>query len=422
MYQQFQQQLAKHCPNQTAFFIGLSGGVDSAVLLHLFAQARQALNLKLRAIHIHHGLSPNADSWATFCEQLCEQWAIPLTVCKVQVQGKQGLEANARTARYQAIQQHIQRNEMLATAHHLDDQVETFFLVLKRGSGIQGLGAMQAVSFLQNIAIFRPLLSFNKTDILAYAEQHQLEWIEDESNFNTDFDRNFLRQTALPLLNQRWQQFNQMVARSSQHCAEQQQLIEELLHPELASRLQNGGLDITGFEHFSLLKQQQLVRLWLTQAHLAMPSVAQLEQIIQHLILARADKNPQVKLEQHLIRRYQQQIFITPIQAETDDFDLELPPQSEEIQLPTSIGIVQRNGTEIIYKISGKSHRLLLPEALQQTPLRLTNRYPSKVQCYGKTYREEMKKIWQENRIPVWLRGRVPIIFYKQVLITILKI
>lgn len=421
MHQQFQQQLAKYCPNQTAFFIGLSGGVDSVVLLHLFAQARQAFSLKLRAIHIHHGLSPNADSWVTFCEQLCEQWAIPLTVCKVQVQGKQGLEANARTARYQAIQQHIQPNEMLATAHHLDDQAETFFLALKRGSGIQGLGAMQAVSVWQNVAIFRPLLSFNKTDILAYAEQHQLEWIEDESNFNTDFDRNFLRQTALPLLNQRWQQFNQMVARSSQHCAEQQQLIEELLHPELASRLQNGGLDITGFEHFSLLKQQQLVRLWLAQAHLAMPSVAQLEQIIQHLILAKADKNPQVKLEQHLIRRYQQQIFITPIQAEIDDFELELPPQSEEIQLPASLGIVQRNGTEIIYKISGKSHRLLLPEALQQAPLRLTNHYPSKVQFYGKTHREEMKKIWQENRIPVWLRGRVPLIFYGEILVEMIK-
>ncbi len=422
MHQQFRQQLAKHCPNQTAFFIGLSGGVDSVVLLHLFAQARQALSLKLRAIHIHHGLSPNADSWATFCEQLCEQWAIPLTVCKVQVQGKQGLEANARTARYQAIQQHIQPNEMLATAHHLDDQAETFFLALKRGSGIQGLGAMQAVSFWQNVAIFRPLLSFSKTDILAYAKQHQLKWIEDESNFNTDFDRNFLRQTALPLLNQRWQQFNQMVARSSQHCAEQQQLIEELLKPELASRLQNGGLDITGFEYFSLLKQQQLVRLWLAQAHLAMPSVAQLEQIIQRLILAKADKNPQVKLEQHLIRRYQQQIFITPIQAEIDDFELELPPQSEEIQLPASLGIVQRNGIEIIYKISGKSHRLLLPDTLQQTPLRLTNRYPSKVQCYGKNHREEMKKIWQENRIPIWQRGRIPLLFSAERLVALLLI
>lgn len=421
MHQRFQQQLAKYCPNQTAFFIGLSGGVDSVVLLHLFAQARQALSLKLRAIHIHHGLSLNADSWVTFCEQLCEQWAIPLTVCKVQVQGKQGLEANARTARYQAIQQHIQPNEMLATAHHLDDQAETFFLALKRGSGIQGLGAMQAVSVWQNVAIFRPLLSFSKTDILAYAKQHQLKWIEDESNFNTDFDRNFLRQTALPLFNQRWQQFNQMVARSSQHCAEQQQLIEELLKPELASRLLNGGLDITGFEHFSLLKQQQLVRLWLAQAHLAMPSVAQLEQIIQRLILAKADKNPQVKLEQHLIRRYQQQIFITPIQAEIDDFELELPPHSEEIQLPASLGIVQRNGTEIIYKISGKSHRLLLPDTLQQPPLRLTNRYPSKVQCYGKKHREEMKKIWQENHIPVWLRGKIPLIFYEEMLICLLK-
>ncbi|AUI66902.1 MULTISPECIES: tRNA lysidine(34) synthetase TilS [Glaesserella] len=418
----FEQQLAKHCPNQTAFLIGLSGGVDSVVLLHLFAHTRQRRSLTLRAIHIHHGLSPNANSWVQFCEQLCEQWQIPLSVCRVQVQGKQGLEADARKARYQAIQAHIQPNEWLATAHHLDDQVETFFLALKRGSGIKGLGAMQAVSSWQNFTIFRPLLSFNKGDILRYAEQHQLHWIEDESNLNTDFDRNFLRQSVLPQLNQRWSQFSQMVARSSQHCTEQQQLIEELLQTELANRLENGKLNIHGFAHFSPLKQQQLVRMWLATAQVPMPTVAQLEQIIHHLILAKADKNPQVTLEQQTIRRYQQQLWITPNQTDIADFELELCSQTDEIHLPEPLGTVRRIHNEIIYKLSGKSYRFPLPESLADTPLRLTNRYPSKVQCYGKTQREDMKKIWQENQVPVWQRGNVPLVFFNQTLVTMIKI
>lgn len=156
---------------------------------------------------------------------------------KVTVDSTNGVENGARKARYQAIQQHLKSNEILATAHHLDDQAETFLLALKRGSGIKGLSAMQAVNFLQNFTVFRPLLTFSKAELLAYAKAHQLQWIEDESNANNRYDRNFLRNKILPLLNQRWQQFSEMVARSAQHCAEQQELIQELLNDELTKNI-----------------------------------------------------------------------------------------------------------------------------------------------------------------------------------------
>lgn len=346
LFNRFQTQCATHLPNQTAFLIGLSGGVDSVVLLHLFART----SFHVRAIYVHHGLSPNADDWAAFCEQYCKRLNIPFILQKVRVDSSNGVENGAREARYQAIQQQLKPNEVFATAHHLDDQAETFLLALKRGSGVKGLSAMQAVTFLQNFTVFRPLLTFTKSDLMGYAVQHQLGWIEDESNADNRYDRNFLRNSILPLLNQRWQHFSQMVARSAQHCAEQQALIEELLSDELKSRTgEKQQLNINGFGQFSLAKQQQLSRLWLEQNGVRMPSQAQLQAVISELIFAKADKNPQVKVGENIIRRYQQAIYVTEEIADIPPFEVVLPTETK-VELLYQLGTIIRQQQEIICK------------------------------------------------------------------------
>ena len=216
-----------------AFLIALSGGLDSTVLLSLFAKLRQKQPhlppLSIRAIHIHHGLSQNADCWAKHCQDLCDQLQIPLIIERVQVDKTNGIEAGAREARYQAIKKHLQTQEMLVTAHHLNDQTETFFLALKRGSGLQGLGAMQQQSVLFGMPILRPLLGFTRTQLENYAQKEKLNWITDESNEDNRYDRNFLRNEILPKLRERWAYFDLAVQRSAQHCFEQQQLINDLL-------------------------------------------------------------------------------------------------------------------------------------------------------------------------------------------------
>lgn len=409
------QQTHQYFPTQRDFLIGLSGGVDSVVLLHLFAQQP---HLNLRAVHIHHGLSPNADSWLAFCQQLCHRYNVPLISQKVHVQGDSGLEANARNARYQAISQLISPNEVFVTAHHLDDQVETFFLALKRGSGIKGLSAMQAVSNWQNFAIFRPLLSISKTSILHYAEQQKLQWINDESNADNRFDRNFLRNQILPELNQRWSHFSQMVARSAQHCTDQQTLIEELLTEELSRRIgENQQLDITNFAQFSPLKQQQLVRLWLEKNGITMPSTAQLQAVICEVIFALPDKIPEVKLGDKYIRRFRQAIFITEKISLSLFADIDIPPNSQRKQ---DWGEYQRTPTELICTIWGKTYRLSLPNELQLQPLTLKFGQTGKVYEYGKSHREEMKKIWQKNSVPPWERHRTPLIFCQEQLLFVL--
>lgn len=402
-------QLASHLPQHTDFLIGLSGGVDSVALLHLMSRCP---HLNLRVVHIHHGLSPNADRWAEFCRHYCESLGVPFELRKVVVTGDYGLEANARNARYQAVSELIRPNEIFVTAHHLDDQAETFLLALKRGSGIQGLAAMQAVGFWQNFTIFRPLLSLSKAELLAYAKQNNLTWINDESNADDRYDRNFLRHRILPLLNQRFPAFNEMVARSARHCAEQQQLIEELLQEELAARIgKRQQLDVSGFELLSPLKQQQLVRLWLAKCGTPMSNQARLQAVISELIFAKADRNPQVEWNGCQIRRHRNAIFIVPQSEPLDKTSYTISPL-DEIRLPQ--GVLKRSHTELLFcKKSGETDRLPLPPTLQQAPLTVFFHTSGKVKQYGKPMREEMKKIWQINDVPVWERGNIPLVFYQ---------
>lgn len=411
------QQIQAHFPDQSMFLIALSGGVDSVVLLHLFSQLARENGVTVRAVHIHHGLSPNADDWVAFCEQLCEQWNVPLSVRYVQVAKTGNVEAEARSARYQAIGEVIFPHEVLVTAHHLDDQAETFFLALKRGSGMKGLSAMQAVSFWQNFTIFRPLLAHRKAEILAYAKQHDLNWIEDESNQNSDFDRNFLRNEVLPLFNQRWHHFNQMVARASQYCNESQQLLEELLADDLQryADFQRRSLNIAEFHRFSLQKQQQLLRLWLEKCQLSMPTQTQLAELLK-MAQAERDKNPHLKLGQWVIRRYQQHFFITPEFADTRHFSENLS-LNQWVSLPDGIGEVCRMEREVICKFPHKTARLPLPEVLWCEPLQLKLHHSGKVSRFGKPLREDIKKIWQQHQIPTWERNRTPLIFWQEKLI-----
>lgn len=201
--------------------VAFSGGLDSTVLLHQLVQWRtENPGVALRAIHVHHGLSANADAWVTHCENVCQQWQVPLVVERVQLaQEGLGIEAQARQARYQAFARTLLPGEVLVTAQHLDDQCETFLLALKRGSGPAGLSAMAEVSEFAGTRLIRPLLARTRGELVQWARQYDLRWIEDESNQDDSYDRNFLRLRVVPLLQQRWPHFAEATARSAALCA-----------------------------------------------------------------------------------------------------------------------------------------------------------------------------------------------------------
>lgn len=193
------------------FVVGLSGGVDSVVLLHSLA----AQKLDLRAVHVHHGLSPNADKWVRFCRRLCKALRVPLAVHRVRLARKN--EAAARAARYAAFKE--EPFDVLALAHQLDDQAETVLLNLLRGAGPRGASGMPARGTIDGRVLLRPLLDVRRESIVAYAQDNGLEWIEDESNALDVFSRNFIRLHVAPLLARRYPRWREALARAARHFA-----------------------------------------------------------------------------------------------------------------------------------------------------------------------------------------------------------
>lgn len=404
---------------QHNFVIGLSGGLDSTALLALFVELRTSQpNILVRAIHVHHGLSPNADHWLYQTKALCNDLQVPYQAIKVNLEKSGNIEANARTARYQAFQKSLQSNEVLVTAHHQDDQCETLLLALKRGSGVKGLSAMAPLSQHFGIPLFRPLLNISRQQLKSYLETHQLNWIHDESNDEIYFDRNFLRKQIIPQIDERWPHFKQMVSRSAELCSEQQSLINELLEPiflELFSA-QDESFDITSFATFSVSKQNALLRHWLTQLKQTMPSRQQLAEIINTVINARQDAQPQYKLNQKVIRRYAHKLFLTDEFNETKEWKRAVIT-GETINLPDNLGTLNcqqlMNGD---YQFSWHSaHSTILLTLLPppaETTIQIAFQYSGRLHLNKNGSHRLIKHIWQQFDIPPWQRQRIPLIFY----------
>ena len=404
--QSIEQAILDHIKNRQSLLVAYSGGVDSTVLLHALTQLKQQQrpDLQLSAIYIHHGLSQNADSWARHCQQQCQIWQVPLIIEKVRLDPMAGnIEQQARNARYQAIYRHLKSDQMLCTAQHLDDQCETFLLALKRGSGPAGLSAMPVESNRH----LRPLLTISRQQIEAYANWHQLTWIEDESNQDDHYDRNFLRLKVLPLINQRWPQFSQMVARSASLCQQQEALINELLDNDFHQLLTTQGqLRLPPLITYSEYKRNAILRMWFRQQGVMMPSQKQLALIWQTVVEAKEDANPKFVLHNKQIRRYQNQLYLLPLYDDTEhlviNWDLTSP-----LVLPDNIGQLQ----------SHYQHDLncRLPQADEAVTVRFHAQ--GRLQIVNRQGSRAIKKIWQEHQIPPWMRTRTPLIYYNEQLI-----
>ncbi|MDH5222477.1 MAG: tRNA lysidine(34) synthetase TilS [Betaproteobacteria bacterium] len=215
--------------------VGLSGGIDSVVLLHLLRALRRRAGFRLEALHVHHGLSPHADAWARFCRALCRRWRVPLTVRRVKVVKRgAGLEAAARAARRAAFARHPA--QVIALAHQLDDQAETVLLNLLRGAGTRGARAMPVAGRSGDKTVWRPLLAVPRNEVLAYARAHALSWVEDESNADDALTRNFLRLHVGPLLETRFPRWREALARAARQFARVDDRAERALRAYLRAQ------------------------------------------------------------------------------------------------------------------------------------------------------------------------------------------
>ncbi|WP_074879670.1 tRNA lysidine(34) synthetase TilS [Pseudomonas frederiksbergensis] len=245
--------------NATTWRIAFSGGLDSTVLLHLLVHLAKTDSLPaLSAIHVHHGLQAAADAWPDHCQSVCDALGVPLQVVRVQVQPGASIERAARDARYAAFIEATQANEVLMTAQHRDDQAETLLFRLLRGAGVRGLSGMPSERPLGRGHLLRPLLNVTRAELEAYATEHQLSWIEDPSNQDHQFSRNYLRHQVFPVLTARWPQAVATMARSAAHLSEAQGLLDELAQIDLAHASTASDFDWLGLPSLELALLEKL--------------------------------------------------------------------------------------------------------------------------------------------------------------------
>ncbi|RQW63956.1 tRNA lysidine(34) synthetase TilS [Vibrio viridaestus] len=404
LFTQFRDVIERYRKPSSQIVLALSGGLDSRAMLHLLRQYQDNCYCTIQVVHVHHGLSSNADYWAKQCADWCHEVGFPFHLEKVDLGNLQGesIEQVARSARYEALKHYIGSDDLLLTAQHADDQLETFLLALKRGSGPKGLSGMAECMGFGAGYLVRPFLKASRQSIEKYSKYHDLKWVEDESNADERFDRNYIRHQVTPVLSSRWPHIRKAVQRSAELCYQQEELIRLLLADELHRVIETDySLNIDGLRHKPTAVIHQLIRYWLEKLAVSMPSQRHLEMIWDEVALAKADANPQLKLQNNEIRRFNQRLYCTEIYNDislwTTDVTLNVP-----VQLPDNLGVlslVEKSNSGCLSNVILQQRLRVIfnPEGLKATPLHK----------HGK---KTLKFWFQEYGVPSWLRRRTPIL------------
>ena len=409
IYQSFLENLKQDNSN-LEILMGFSGGLDSSVLLHLLSQMRAKLNFKLKAIHVHHGLSSSADDWLNFCKEKCKLLDIEFHSEKVKINEKTslGIEGEARKLRYKAIKE--TQKDIVALGHHQNDQAETLMLQLLRGAGLKGLAAMP--EFDSKRKFWRPLLNIKKDTLEKYAKDKKIEYIEDESNQDINFDRNFIRKKVLPLIESRYPSSIETMSRSAINISEGHHLNELVALDDSKSVMSDDGkyLFITDLKSLPKIRAINLIRWWLSFNNLLMPSRRNIDELYKQILLIKRDTSLNLKISDDAsIRAYNNKLFIVSLDINPSKFDLKWSGQ-EELYLP--------NKTKLQF-IKIKEGGLSLSKLGVKT-LRVRSRAGGeKLKPFSDQPSRSLKYLFQTADIPIWERGQIPLIFAKNQLVAV---
>lgn len=412
--------LAPHLPKLRAAghcYVGYSGGLDSHVLLH--ALAKLLGNESITAIHINHQMSPNADNWHQHCQDCCDGLGVPMVAKSVTVENTgQGFEQAAREARYGVFEQILGEGDLLLLAHHADDQVETVLYRLLRGTGTKGLAGIPMNRPLGAGEILRPLLPFPRKELEDYAVTNELKWIEDESNKDITFDRNFLRQKVVPVLAERWPDCAARVTHSAALCAETDQLAIMLAAQDLAAVYERSerigwSIALEPFMALEVSRQANLLRHWAGQHQLPQPGHRIVETILHELLPARQDAEPLVSWGGGQLRRYQKHLHLLPENfsslVEGENSEQLSGLLDTELIWDVKSSLALPDGSELcMTKEQGKGLRI--PEEGVSIRFRSGG---ERCKPAGRSGSNTLKKLFQEYGLEPWLRNRVPLIYVK---------
>nr|WP_255496501.1 tRNA lysidine(34) synthetase TilS [Aquitalea sp. LB_tupeE] len=383
-----------------AFELGLSGGLDSVVLLSLLARARaHRPGLQVSAVHVHHGLNPAAEAWVQHCQQVCTTWDIPLRVVRVQVDrnAPQGVEACARQLRYEAYQQ--TKADVVVLAQHLDDQAETVLLQLLRGGGVRALAGMPVLRQLAGRPLWRPLLQFTRLQLEHYAGEHALSWVEDDSNDDLAYRRNMIRHRVMPLLQQHIPAYRRHIARSAWHMAQASQLLDEVIASDLSVCLAEDGLGVIPLLALSEVRQGFVMLAWLQQWGVQGIAPNRLQEFLRQLRESGNESQPTLQLDGRVVLRYRQSLHVVTLLVNVPNTPIKLDavsPQDTTYSPEWAGGLRWRAGGGLSMDViaGGLTLRPRVGGELLMQP-------------YG---RKEVRKLLQEAGMPPLLRKQWPLL------------
>ena len=425
--------------------VGLSGGLDSVVLLDILGRIARRRRIRLSALHVNHQLSPNAPAWERFCRRACRERSIPFRRARVRVAPGDSVEASARAARYAALL--AQPAEYVALAHHQDDQAETVLLQLLRGAGVRGLAAMPLVgkeeggrrkdeparrkaergrrkeepfkvdkdtssfvlhpssfdtSLIPHPSIIRPLLDVSRSEIERYARRRKLSWVEDESNRDTRFARNFVRHELLPVLAGRFPSYRETLARSARHLGEAARLLDELAEIDAAQACREGVLAAAVLRACSPARARNLLRWFLGRCGVAMPNTGRLDETLRQIVAAKEDARVKVDLAGHDLYRWKGGLHLVPRRESATPF---VRPWRNErrLSLPELGGVLRM--------ARGTGPGIGLAKLKEHAVVVRARTGGERLQPDCSRPRRTLKNLFQERGVPPWVRDRVPLLF-----------
>ena len=351
--------------------VALSGGIDSVVLLHFLNKHYPG---NVRAVHINHNLSKFSKEWGTFCSALCNDQKIEYKDIDINLENSSNIEENARKKRYLSLKSELKVDEILCTAHHQEDQAETFLLQLFRGSGVAGLASMPKIKSIGDSELYRPFLNISKQKIIDYASKNHLEWIEDDSNRDTNFKRNLLRIEFLPKLSSAFNGLIKNVSRSAAHQAEALKLMQDLAELDIKNfeLLINNKIQVSSLIQLPKRRMVNVLRYYIANLGFLLPSNKVLNELISSLS-AKTDANVILRWHHYEVRRYNNKLYF---------FDEHI--ESSNLPCPYYEGLKNLPNFEIRFRLDGQ-----------------------RIKVKGKSHSQSLKKVLQESSIPPWDRDKL---------------
>ncbi len=393
--------------------LGLSGGMDSVALLCALTGLAESMRFSLRAVHVNHGISPNAGRWAEFCAGLCAGRGVSLEVAPVDIGPYRGLglEGAARKARYEVFSR--VDADFVVLAQHRDDQAETLLLRLLRGAGVRGLAAMPPLRPLAGTRarLLRPLLDIPRAEIEAYARAHRLEWIEDESNADTVRRRNLLRHEILPVLEKQFPAARAAMARAAANLGEARELLDAMAQSDLEDCADGDAVDVPALLQLGEARAKNLLRYWCDREGIEPLSSQRLAELLRQLRESRADAQTGIAAGKWRFLRYRDRLHLWPAGSALQR-DMGEVWNGENALPLLALGGVLRFKPEEGRGLSVdrlRAERVTVRLRRGGERLRLDHRRP----------RRTLKNLFQERGVPPWRRDRLPLVYCGENLVSV---